>query len=124
MPERALVMVADARERAWLREQLEGAGYGTSSAGTVDETRELLAAQPYAVILLDLDLPASEGVRFCHELRTRFGVRPVLLGITADRQPHRHVVGLELGADDVLVAPIDGAELVARLAAHLRRRPA
>jgi DNA-binding response OmpR family regulator len=80
-------------------------------------------AQPFDLALLDLGLPDMDGVDVCRRLRVS---QPgcVLVVLTARDEEIDVVVGLEAGADDYLTKPFRLAELLARVAAHLRRGPA
>ena len=79
------------------------------------------AAEPTALVLLDLGLPDIDGIDVCRRLRA---ARPELaiLILTARDQELDVVAGLDAGADDYLVKPFRLAELLARVRAHLRRR--
>jgi two-component system, OmpR family, response regulator RegX3 len=89
----------------------------------VRTAREALAAAergPADIVLLDLALPDGDGREVCRELRRRSDV-PIIM-LTARGTEIDRVVGLELGADDYVVKPFSGAEVIARMRAVLRRR--
>ena len=71
------------------------------------------------LVLLDLMLPEMDGFEVCKEIRKTSGV-PIIM-LTAKGEVFDKVLGLSLGADDYIVKPFDGKELVARVAAVLRR---
>jgi two-component system, OmpR family, response regulator RegX3 len=71
------------------------------------------------LVLLDLALPDGDGRDVCRELRRRSDVPIVML--TARGTETDRVVGLELGADDYVVKPFSGPEVIARIRAVLRR---
>lgn len=71
------------------------------------------------LLVLDLMLPGTDGYSICRELR-KFSKTPVIM-LTAKGDVFDKVLGLELGADDYMVKPFDGKELVARVKAVLRR---
>jgi len=71
------------------------------------------------VIVLDLGLPGQDGYAVCRQLRATFSM-PILM-LTARDSDIDQVLGLELGADDYVVKPIEPRVLVARLQALLRR---
>ena len=79
------------------------------------------AVQP-DLVLLDVMLPRISGIDVCRELRTRSRV-PIIM-VTAKGSEIDTVVGLEVGADDYVTKPYRMRELVARIRAVLRRRPA
>lgn len=71
------------------------------------------------MVLLDIMLPEMDGLEVLKELR-RISSVPVVM-LTARGETFDKVLGLELGADDYLVKPFDGKELLARVKAVLRR---
>jgi two-component system copper resistance phosphate regulon response regulator CusR len=77
----------------------------------------------YDVIILDVRLPGGTGFELCAELRRRRVTTPVLMLTALDAVDDR-VRGLEVGADDYLTKPFAFRELLARLQALARRRPA
>lgn len=79
----------------------------------------VLAAQPVALVVLDVGLPDMSGLDVCRELRQRHAV-PVIF-LTARSSEVDKIVGLELGADDYLAKPFSPRELTARIRAVLRR---
>jgi two-component system response regulator RstA len=81
--------------------------------------REALRAR-YDAVLLDLMLPAKDGITVCRELRGHSDV-PILM-VTARREEVDRVLGLEMGADDYLAKPYSPRELLARVRAVVRRR--
>lgn len=79
-----------------------------------------LRAQPYAAAVLDLGLPLKDGMDVLASVRAQGLSLPVLLLTARDGIPDR-VRGLDLGADDYVVKPVDLNELAARLRALVRR---
>lgn len=75
------------------------------------------------VIVLDVMLPTLNGLDVCRMLRSQRVSTPVLM-LTAKGQVADKVAGLKLGADDYLTKPFETIELLARLEALIRRRPA
>ena len=86
-----------------------------------DEGLSLGLSDSYDLIVLDLMLPGTDGIQICRELRTAKIATPVLM-LTARGAVEDKVAGLNVGADDYLVKPFAMAELLARVAALLRRR--
>ena len=79
-----------------------------------------LRAEPYAAAVLDLGLPGQDGLDVLAAVR-RSGVKlPVLVLTARDAVPER-IRGLDLGADDYVLKPVDLQELAARLRALVRR---
>ncbi|HEX5287026.1 MAG TPA: response regulator transcription factor [Polaromonas sp.] len=79
-----------------------------------------LRAQPYAVAVLDLGLPRKDGLDVLTAIRLARIATPVLVLTARDAVPDR-IRGLNIGADDYVVKPVDLHELAARLRALVRR---
>ena len=79
-----------------------------------------LAAQPYAAVVLDLGLPRRDGLEVLAGARRAGLTLPVLVLTARDAVPDR-IKGLDVGADDYVVKPVDLHELAARLRALVRR---
>lgn len=77
----------------------------------------------YDLVILDVVLPGKNGFKVCRELRTNGLAIPVLM-LTARDAVEDKIEGLDSGADDYLPKPFDFDELLARVRALLRRRPA
>jgi len=75
-----------------------------------------------ALVILDVMLPGKDGFAICRELRTHYS-GPILF-LTARNDNFDQVLGLELGADDYIVKPIEPRVLLARIHAILRRSQA
>jgi two-component system alkaline phosphatase synthesis response regulator PhoP len=109
--------------RLTLGDRLESEGYAVDTASDGESGLARASAGAHDVIVLDVMLPAMNGFDVCRELRRR-GVDTPILMLTARGQVVDKVVGLKLGADDYLTKPFDAIELLARLEALRRRRPA
>src|SRR5689334_14241390 len=94
-------------------------GFDPVVAGSLAEARSELARGLPDLVLLDLMLPDGDGRDLARDLRARSDV-PIII-LTARGTELERVVGLELGADDYVVKPFSGAELIARMRAVLRR---
>jgi two-component system OmpR family response regulator/two-component system response regulator QseB len=79
-----------------------------------------LRAEPYAAAILDLGLPLRDGMEVLAAIRRDGVTLPVLVLTARDAVPDR-IRGLDLGADDYVVKPVDVQELAARLRALVRR---
>lgn len=79
-----------------------------------------LRAEPYAAAVLDLGLPRKDGLDVLAEVRKAGIALPVLVLTARDAVPDR-IRGLDLGADDYVLKPVDLNELAARLRALVRR---
>lgn len=79
-----------------------------------------LRGQPYAAAVLDLGLPFKDGIDVLSDVRAAGVTLPVLVLTARDAVPDR-IRGLDVGADDYVVKPVDLDELAARLRALVRR---
>lgn len=79
-----------------------------------------LRAEPYAAAVLDLGLPLKDGLRVLAAVRKAGIAIPILVLTARDGVPDR-IRGLDVGADDYVVKPVDLHELAARLRALIRR---
>jgi two-component system, OmpR family, response regulator RegX3 len=108
--------IAELFGRALAREGFEVVG-----ARSLSEARERFSRRTPDLVLLDLTLPDGDGRDLCRELRA--SDVPIIM-LTARGTELDRVIGLELGADDYVVKPFSGAEVVARIRAVLRRASA
>jgi len=102
-----------------MRLYLEQAGYTVLSASDGVAGLELHAREHPDLVILDLMLPALDGMEVCRRIRA-WANTPILM-VTARQGEEDRVSGLELGADDYLVKPFSPRELVSRVRAILRR---
>ncbi len=80
----------------------------------------ILLAQKFELIILDVMLPDMNGVTLCRQIRKTNSGIPILMLTALDRVDDK-VAGLQAGADDYLAKPFHFSELVARISALLRR---
>jgi DNA-binding response OmpR family regulator len=99
---------------------LELHGITVDRVFTVAQADAALSTSSFDICILDLGLPDGDGQALLNGWRLRGIGMPVLILSARDAVVHR-VAGLEAGADDYLVKPIDLSELVARLHAIVRR---
>jgi len=102
-----------------VRLYLEKEGFGVEVALDGVEAMHAFGRVKPALVLLDIMLPEKDGLQVCREIR-QAGNTPVIM-LTAKGETFDKVLGLELGADDYMVKPIEPKELVARVKAVLRR---
>ena len=95
-------------------------GFDPAVCGTLGEARAAWARDSFDLVLLDLMLPDGDGRDLARELRASGSEVPIII-LTARGTELERVVGLELGADDYVVKPFSGAEVIARMRAVLRR---
>ncbi len=101
-------------------DELRQLAYDVRTAGDGEQGLALCHAWQPDLVVLDVMLPALNGIEVLRQLRAAGFVAPVLLLTARDSEADR-VAGLELGADDYVVKPFSLRELSARVAALLRR---
>jgi DNA-binding response OmpR family regulator len=101
---------------------LEKAGHQVTRVGTGADVMPHLRAKGADLVILDLMLPGMDGLLVCQAMRrdTTTAEVPVIM-LTARGEEADRIAGLELGADDYVTKPFSPKELVARVAALLRR---
>jgi len=119
---RLLLVEDDASLAAVIAEALEGSGYVVDIAHDGEIGWYYATEQDYGTILLDCTLPKLDGIQLCQRLRAQGNTVPILM-LTARDASTDKVLGLDTGADDYLVKPIDLPELLARMRAVMRRHP-
>ena len=102
-----------------IRLYLEQAGFTVVSASDGVSGLELHAREHPDLVILDLMLPALDGMEVCRRIRA-WASTPILM-LTARSGEDDRIAGLELGADDYLVKPFSPREVVSRVKAILRR---
>ncbi len=117
---RILLVEDDENLRVALADNLLDAGYAVLEAATIAAAREAWSAGGLGLVVLDLMLPDGDGYALCRERRAAGDATPVLM-LTARGHTDELVRGFEEGADDYLTKPYRLRELMARVAALLRR---
>jgi two-component system copper resistance phosphate regulon response regulator CusR len=119
-----LLLVEDDPELASVLESgFREHGIQVSRASTAPIGRAAAMRASFDVIVLDVMLPGGSGIELCRELRGNGNATPILM-LTARDAIDDRVAGLEVGADDYVTKPFAFRELVARVRALARRRPA
>ncbi|MEP2891587.1 response regulator transcription factor [Tateyamaria sp.] len=114
-----LIVDDDPHIRSVLRITLQQAGHEVSEAGDGVEGLAKARSGRFDLIVLDIGLPEMDGLAVCRELRTN-DTTPVLF-LTARQDEIDRILGFELGGDDYVTKPFSPRELVARIAAILKR---
>lgn len=120
-PPRLLLVEDHAPLRTQLAGLLRGAGYRVDEASDGRLALQQVLSEPPDALVLDLGLPGLDGLALCQRLRAQASAAvPVLMLTARDALPDR-LAGFAAGTDDYLVKPFEPAELLARVAALLRR---
>jgi len=102
-----------------LKEYLEQEGMLVELCHNGQQAVELVAGQPFDLLILDVMMPIKNGFDTLSELRQTCNL-PIIM-LTAKDDKIDRIVGLEVGADDYVAKPCDPRELVARIRAVTRR---
>jgi two-component system response regulator CpxR len=116
---RLLLIDDDVELTRLLSELLIQESFGVDTNPGTADAASLAASGAYALVILDVMLPGTNGFDVLRQIRTRSRV-PVIL-LSARGQDVDRIVGLELGADDYVPKPFNTRELLARIRAVLRR---
>lgn len=118
---RLLLVEDEPSLRESVARKLHRAGYETDDCGDGETALEMLAAEQYDLVLLDLNLPRVDGMTVLRTLRKTDLETPVLI-LSARSEIADKVEGLDAGANDYLAKPFHLAELEARVRSLTRRQ--
>jgi len=116
---RVLLVEDSVRLAASIRDYLERHHYEVFIEGDGQAVAERFDRLRPDLVILDLMLPGKDGLTICRELRRHDSI-PILM-LTAKGENIDQVLGLEMGADDYVVKPVEPRVLLARIEALLRR---
>ena len=117
---KVLVVEPDNSTRREIKIACEQDGYQVVEADAGSEALRQVESSRPSVVLLEVTLPDVAGFDVCRELRKMDPSVPVIM-MSSRSDEIDAVVALEIGADDYVTKPLRLRELVARMAAHLRR---
>jgi two-component system, OmpR family, phosphate regulon response regulator OmpR len=120
-PSKILVVDDDPRLRELLRRYLTENGYTVVTAEDAQTMNRLWRRERFDLLVLDLMMPGEDGLSILRRLRGGNDATPIVM-LTAKGEDVDRIVGLEMGADDYLPKPFNPRELLARIAAVLRRK--
>ena len=120
MAKKILIVEDDDNIRELLRLYLEREGYEITEAENGAVGLSKWKAENPDMMLLDVMMPVMDGWQVCKEVRAAGSTMPIIM-ITAKGETMDKVSGLELGADDYIVKPLEMREVVARVRAVFRR---
>lgn len=118
-----LVVDDDPRLRDLLRRYLGENGFQVFVADNGVTMNRLWLRERFDALILDLMMPGEDGLQILRRLREQKDTTPIIM-FTARGEDVDRIVGLEMGADDYIPKPFNPRELLARIHAVLRRRPA
>jgi DNA-binding response OmpR family regulator len=118
---RILIVEDDDHIRTALRLMFEGVGFDVDDAPSGEVGLAFFSRMAADVAIVDVMLPGMSGFETCQALRATSDL-PIVI-VSARDETADVVLGLESGADDYVIKPFVPEELLARVRAHLRRRP-
>lgn len=117
-----LLIVEDDRDLAGnLIDFLEIQGYVTDFAADGHTALNLLAANHYDLVVLDLTLPGVDGMTICSRIRQQLRSQVPVVVLTAKDEINTKISAFDIGADDYVVKPASLREIEARIRALIRR---
>jgi DNA-binding response OmpR family regulator len=115
MPAHTILIVDDeANLRQTLSAILQKAGYSVTAVGHAQDALDSLAAGPYDLAFLDIQMPDMDGMMLLGEIRQRYPDMPVLM-LTAHATLQSSIEAVRRGARDYLLKPIDPPLILARV---------
>ncbi len=114
-----LLVEDDLRLAELVSHYLESNAFRVRTTARGDQVVDQVQRETPDLVILDLGLPGQDGFSICRQLRPRYA-NPILI-LTARDNDIDHVLGLELGADDYVIKPVEPRVLLARINALLRR---
>ncbi|MDE1992399.1 MAG: response regulator transcription factor [Rhizobiaceae bacterium] len=118
---RILVVEDDTMLAYGLQRALSDVGMSVDWIADGKLAEEAIRSDSHAAVLLDLSLPAPDGLTLLRDARGRGAAVPIVI-ITARDDLETRLKGLDLGADDFVLKPFEPSEIIARLRAVIRRR--
>lgn len=117
---RILVVEDDAKIASFVIKGLEQSGFAVDHASNGEDGLFLVQTEPYDAAIIDIMLPALDGLSLIAEMRKTNISTPVII-LSAKHSVEDRIRGLQTGSDDYLVKPFIFAELLARVQALIRR---
>ncbi|MGB6198872.1 MAG: response regulator transcription factor [Candidatus Acidiferrales bacterium] len=116
---RILVVDDEPQIRRVMRTTLVTHGYEVVDARSGEDALELIRAERYDLVLLDINLPGITGIETCREIRASTDVAVIMMTVRNGQRDK--VEALDAGADDYVTKPFAMPEMLARMRAALRR---
>jgi two-component system, OmpR family, KDP operon response regulator KdpE len=122
-PRRNILVVDDESQiTRVLRTTLSGHSYAVRTAADGDEALEVMREWAPDLVITDLSMPNMGGLELCRRIRAKSEVPIIVLSVRGEEKSK--VEALDMGADDYVTKPFNMNELLARVRAGLRRKPA
>ena len=123
--DRVLIVDDNELNRDMLARRLERKGYEMLVAASARELMDLLKAEKFDLVLLDIEMPEVSGLEALRAIRERYSANelPIIM-VTARNQSEDVVKALNMGANDYLTKPVDFAVALARIGTQLSHKHA
>lgn len=118
---RILVVDDEPQIRRVMRSALSAQGYEVHDAKTGEQALEMIRANRFDLVLLDMNMPGMGGLETCKQIRSSSEIAVIMLTVRGAEQDK--IAALDVGADDYITKPFSMPELLARIRAALRRVP-
>lgn len=115
-----MVVEDDLRLAQMIKEFLEREGFAVDAVHRGDAAISRIQAQQPDLVILDVSLPGATGFDVCRAIRPQYS--GIIMMLTARDGDIDQIVGLEIGADDYVIKPVEPRVLLARVRSLLRRR--
>ncbi len=118
-----LILEDNAGDRANLEKALHDMATGITLAANLDDALQKTQTGDFDLVMVSLDLAREDGLRLCGQLRAQESTRtlPILL-LANENEIELVAKGLDLGANDYLIRPIESTEVVARVRTQLQQK--
>ncbi len=117
-----IIIIDDARDVHLLLREIFYLDHSVTSAFTLSEASQLIRAQSFELILLDVKMPDGDGFHFCASLQQNSETRNIpVIFITGKSDIADKAIGFSLGAEDYIVKPFNAAEVKLRCEARIRK---
>ena len=116
---RILVVDDEPQIRRVMRTTLVAQGYEVADARSGEDALEIIRAERFDLVLLDINLPGISGIATCREIRTTSDLAVIMMTVRNGQKDK--VEALDAGADDYVTKPFGMSEMLARIRAALRR---
>lgn len=104
-----------------ISDRLTADGHAIDCERDGEQANDLLRHKQFDLVLMDVNLPGRNGFEILRSMRARGDTTPVII-LTARSEIDDRIIGLDGGADDYIVKPVDLRELAARCRVLIRRR--
>ncbi len=118
---RILIAEDEVKIAAFMEKGFQKQGFATAVAENGPQALSMVTENEFDLLLLDLGLPAIDGMTVLRELRNRGEQRPIIV-VTARTDPQELLLALESGASECVTKPFRFQDLLLRVRSHLKEK--